>query len=337
MNKILEIRNLKKYFPIKKGVFLKTVGNVKALEEASLTVHENETVGVVGESGCGKSTLGKLITKIHQPTKGNVFYYNKNREMIDVSKKLSKKKNMEFRSDVQMIFQNPFDSLDPRMTVGDIIREPLKIHKKFNDKKEEETYVKKLLKEVGLYEDYFSRYPHEFSGGQRQRIAVARSIALKPRLVISDEPTSALDVSVQSQVINLMKKIQNENNIAYLFISHNLDIVYHVSDRIIVMYLGNVVEEAKAEELFNNPLHPYTIALMNSMPGWNPKDRKLSQVSIKGEPPSPINPPTGCPFHPRCPRKMDICSRIKPKYNENDVHKVACHLHNDVRVNNEKN
>lgn len=330
MNKILEIRNLKKYFPIKKGVFLKTVGNVKALEEASLTVHENETVGVVGESGCGKSTLGKLITKIHQPTEGNVFYYNKNHEMMDVSKKINKKKNMEFRSDVQMIFQNPFDSLDPRMTVGDIIREPLKIHKKFNNKKEEENYVKKLLREVGLYEDYFSRYPHEFSGGQRQRIAVARSIALKPRLVISDEPTSALDVSVQSQVINLMKKIQNENNIAYLFISHNLDIVYHVSDRIIVMYLGNVVEEAKAEELFNNPLHPYTIALMNSMPGWNPKDRKLSQVSIKGEPPSPITPPTGCPFHPRCPRKMDICSRIKPKYNDNDEHKVACHLHNEL-------
>ncbi|UYO99309.1 ATP-binding cassette domain-containing protein [Oceanotoga sp. DSM 15011] len=327
MNKILEIKNVKKYFPIKKGVFLKTVGHVKALESIDLDLYENETVGIVGESGCGKSTLGRVITKIHDATEGSIIYHDKNGVKKDIVGKLNKKENMIYRSDLQMVFQNPFDSLDPRMTIGDIISEPLQIHKIFKTKEEETNYVKDLLKKVGLYEEYISRYPHEFSGGQRQRIAVARAIALKPRVIICDEPTSALDVSVQSQVINLLKDIQKESSIAYLFISHNLDIVYHVSDKIVVMYLGHVVEEAKSEDLFENTKHPYTKILMSSMPGWNPKERKLSKVEVKGEPPSPINPPSGCPFHPRCPNRMDICSKQKPLL-KGDDHKVACHLYN---------
>ncbi|MCP5455436.1 MAG: ATP-binding cassette domain-containing protein [Thermotogae bacterium] len=325
MKKIIETINVKKYFPIKKGIFLKTVGHVKALESVNFSIHENQTIGVVGESGCGKSTLGRVLTKIYNPTEGTINYYDKDGEKYDISNKINKKTNMKYRSDLQMVFQNPFDSLDPRMTIGDIISEPLQIHKVFKTKSEEKDYVKDLLKKVGLYEDYFSRYPHEFSGGQRQRIAIARAIALKPRLIITDEPTSALDISVQSQVINLLKDIQKENNIAYIFISHNLDVVYHVSDRIMVMYLGNVVEEADSKELFESPMHPYTQALMKSVPGWNPRERKLSEISLEGEPPSPIAPPPGCPFHPRCKYKMDICSKEKPTIKNAD-HKVACHL-----------
>jgi len=325
MKKIIETINVKKYFPIKKGIFLKTAGHVKALESVNFSIHENQTIGVVGESGCGKSTLGRVLTKIYNPTEGTINYYDKDGEKYDISNKINKKTNMKYRSDLQMVFQNPFDSLDPRMTIGDIISEPLQIHKVFKTKSEEKYYVKDLLKKVGLYEDYFSRYPHEFSGGQRQRIAIARAIALKPRLIITDEPTSALDISVQSQVINLLKDIQKENNIAYIFISHNLDVVYHVSDRIMVMYLGNVVEEADSKELFESPMHPYTQALMKSVPGWNPHERKLSEISLEGEPPSPIAPPSGCPFHPRCKYKMDICSKEKPIIKNAD-HKVACHL-----------
>jgi oligopeptide/dipeptide ABC transporter ATP-binding protein len=326
--KILSAQNVKKYFPIKKGVFLKTVGHVKALEDVSLDINENETVGIVGESGCGKSTLGRLLTQIHKPTDGKVlFYENDENNGHCINTSITKEAALSYKKNVQMIFQNPFDSLNPRKTVGDIIREPLRIHRVFKDKKEERQYVNDLLLKVGLYEEYFQRYPHEFSGGQRQRIAIARSIALKPKLVICDEPTSALDVSVQSQVINLLKDIQKENNIAYIFISHNLDVVHNVSDKIMVLYLGNMVEFSDANELFENPLHPYTKALMGSMPSWSPKDRKLGKVKLIGEPPSPINPPSGCPFHTRCSKRKPICDKIKPKVCDIDGHKVACHLY----------
>ena len=315
---IIKVTNLRKYFPIRSGVFLQISGYVKALE----------TIGVVGESGCGKSTLGRTIIKIYNPTSGKITYTDRDGNSYDVSRKMKKSVEKSFRKDIQMIFQNPYDSLDPRMTISDVIKEPIETHKMFKSKKETNDYIAQLLTRVGLHPDYAQRYPHEFSGGQRQRIAIARSISMNPRLVICDEPTSALDVSVQSQIINLLKEIQKERKISYIFISHNLDVVYHMSDRIIVMYLGNVVEDATAEELFSNPKHPYTVALMNSIPSWEPTSRKLGTIHLEGEPPSPINPPKGCTFHPRCPHRMDICSKKIPLTKKiNDCHYVSCHLY----------
>jgi oligopeptide/dipeptide ABC transporter ATP-binding protein len=226
-----------------------------------------------------------------------------------------------------MVFQDPFNSLDPRMTIVDVVKEPLEAHRMFVSKKEMEDYVTDLLVRVGLHREHLSRYPHEFSGGQRQRIAIARAIALKPKLIVCDEPTSALDVSVQSQIVNLLQELREEYCISYLFISHNLDLVYHMSDRLIVMYLGNVVEEGEAVEVFENPLHPYTRALMSAVPSWDPKQRKLSEVKLYGEPPSPINPPAGCVFSTRCLYKFDRCEREKPQLQGEQKHKVACFLH----------
>lgn len=325
--KILSTEGLKKFFPIKAGVFLQVVGHVRAMQSVTLEISRGETIGVVGESGCGKSTLGRTIVKIYEPTGGKILYHDENGEEHDITKGLGKNVRSKFRRDVQMIFQNPFDSLDPRMTVRDIIREPIEAHNLLS-KKEAEDYVGELLMKVGLYPEYAQRYPHEFSGGQRQRIAIARSISVRPRLIICDEPTSALDVSVQSQIINLLQELREESEMSYIFISHNLDVVHHMSDRIMVMYLGNVVETAEARELFNNPAHPYTKALMASIPNWDPEDRKLQNIRLEGEPPSPINPPSGCPFHPRCPYKMDICSEEMPgNFEVAEGHKVACWLH----------
>ncbi len=320
---ILKLEKVKKYFPIRAGVFLQVRGWVKALEETSLTIEENNVIGIVGESGCGKTTLAKIIVKIHEPTSGRILYFNDEGEH-DITKNHGKSL-IKFRRDVQMIYQNPFDSLDPRMSIGEIIAEPLRAHKVFPNKKEEKEYVKELLETVGLNANMLERYPHEFSGGQRQRIAIARAIAIKPRLIVCDEPTSALDVSVQNQIINLLVKLRESYNISYLFISHNLDVVRYISDRIYVMYLGNVVEEADAEELFNNPVHPYTISLMNSIPNWDPENRKLKNVKLEGEPPSPINPPLGCPFNPRCPFAQAICREQKPTL-IGAKHKFACHF-----------
>ncbi|MGQ9856272.1 MAG: ABC transporter ATP-binding protein [Fervidobacterium sp.] len=320
--KIIDVINLKKYFPIRGGVFLQVQGWVKALENVTLSIEENSVVGVVGESGCGKTTLAKLIVKIHEPTDGKIIFH-KNGEH-DITYKLGRVHSM-FRRDVQMIYQNPFDSLDPRMNIYDIIAEPLRAHKVFENKKEEKEYVKELLERVGLNADMLERYPHEFSGGQRQRIAIARAIALKPRLILCDEPTSALDVSVQNQIINLLFKLREEYKMSYLFISHNLDVVQYLSDRIYVMYLGSVVEEGRAEDIFTNPRHPYTISLIQAVPGWNPRQKKFSKITLTGEPPSPINPPSGCPFHPRCPYAQDVCKTEKPKLLGED-HKVACYF-----------
>ena len=326
--KILSTTGLKKYFPIRSGVFLQVTGYVRALESTDFEINEGETIGIVGESGCGKSTLGRTLVKIYEPTAGTITYYDPLGASHDISKGLGRDVRQTFRKDVQMIFQNPFDSLNPRMTIRDIIREPIETHKLFDDVAAMDERVAELLTRVGLYPEYAQRYPHEFSGGQRQRIAVARSIAVNPRLLICDEPTSALDVSVQSQIIYLLKEIQRETGMSLIFISHNLDVVHHMSDRIMVMYLGNVVESAPASELFDEPAHPYTSALMSAIPSWNPKDRKLAKVKLEGEPPSPINPPSGCPFHPRCPHAMELCHEIKPEPQEvNDGHLCACHLH----------
>ncbi len=318
---ILSLKAVKKYFPIRSGVFLQISGWVRALEEIDLDIQENETVGVVGESGCGKTTLGKIVSRILQPTSGQIFFKG-----IDVSKKVPKNIEKEFRRNVQMIFQDPFNSLDPRMTIADIIGEPLEAHNVFSSRKEQEDYIKDLLGKVGLAGEYLSRYPHEFSGGQRQRIAIARAISLNPKLIVCDEPTSALDVSVQSQIINLLMKIREEYRVSYLFISHNLDVVYHMSDRLVVMYLGNVVECGQASEVFENPMHPYTKALMNSIPSWDPQFRKLHTLTLSGEPPSPVNPPTGCPFSTRCNLKIEKCEKEKPKLIGDEKHKVACFL-----------
>jgi len=319
---IVSLRKVKKYFPVRAGVFLQVIGWVRALEELDLDINDNETVGVVGESGCGKTTLGRIVARILQPTSGKIEFQG-----VDVTKKAPKDIERLFRRSVQMVFQDPFNSLDPRMTIVDVVKEPLEAHRMFVSKKEMEDYVTDLLVRVGLHREHLSRYPHEFSGGQRQRIAIARAIALKPKLIVCDEPTSALDVSVQSQIVNLLQELREEYCMSYLFISHNLDLVYHMSDRLIVIYLGNVVEEGEAVEVFENPLHPYTRALMSAVPSWDPKQRKLSGVKLYGEPPSPINPPAGCVFSTRCLYKFDRCEREKPQLQGEQKHKVACFLH----------
>jgi oligopeptide/dipeptide ABC transporter ATP-binding protein len=319
---IVSLRKVKKYFPVRAGVFLQVIGWVRALEELDLDINDNETVGVVGESGCGKTTLGRIVARILQPTSGKIEFQG-----VDVTKKAPKDIERLFRRSVQMVFQDPFNSLDPRMTIVDVVKEPLEAHRMFVSKKEMEDYVTDLLVRVGLHREHLSRYPHEFSGGQKQRIAIARAIALKPKLIVCDEPTSALDVSVQSQIVNLLQELREEYRMSYLFISHNLDLVYHMSDRLIVMYLGNVVEEGEAVEVFENPLHPYTRALMSAVPSWDPKQRKLSEVKLYGEPPSPVNPPAGCVFSTRCLYKFDRCEREKPQLQGEQKHKVACFLH----------
>jgi len=304
-NIILEVNNLKKYFPIREGFFLRHTGDVKALDGTSFTLREGETLGVVGESGCGKSTLGKTIIRLHDPTEGEIILNGKNMESM-------KKNELRLhRKDIQMIFQDPFASLDPRMTVGKILREPLDVHQ-VGDPKERDQMVKDLLKSVGLKEMHLNRYPHEFSGGQRQRISVARSIALKPKLIIADEPVSALDVSIQAQVLNLLKDIQKKLNLTLIFISHDLSVVEHMCDRIAVMYLGKIVEICDREELFKNPKHPYTQALIGAIPIAGHGKRKKRKI-LSGDVPSPINPPSGCTFHPRCEFATEQCKKVIPK------------------------
>ncbi len=321
---IVSLRKIKKYFPIRAGVFLQTVGWVRALEETDLDISENQTIGVVGESGCGKTTLGRIVARILQPTSGKIEFQG-----VDVTKKTTKDIEKLFRRTVQMIFQDPFNSLDPRMTIADVVKEPLEAHRVFESKKEMEDYVVELIGKVGLHREHLSRYPHEFSGGQRQRIAIARALALKPKLIVCDEPTSALDVSVQSQIVNLLQQLREEYKMSYLFISHNLDLVYHMSDKLIVMYLGNVMEEGDSVEVFENPLHPYTKALMSAIPSWDPNQRKLSKLKLTGEPPSPVNPPSGCVFSTRCLYKFDKCEKEKPQLKGSENHRVACFLYGE--------
>lgn len=318
--KILEVKHLKKYFPLKKGKFKEGDPCVKAVDDITFDLYEGETLGLVGESGCGKSTLGRTIIRLYEPTSGEVIF-----EGEDVAKK-SRKEMRALREEMQFIFQDPYSSLNPRMTVFNILAEPLIAHGKFKRGPELDAYVKNLMDRCGLPSYYCYRYPHQFSGGQRQRIGIARSLALDPSFIICDEPVSALDVSIQSQIINLMKDMQEEKNISYIFISHDLSVVKHISDRVGVMYLGSMMELADKNEIYSNPQHPYTRALIGAIPLPDPTKRKEMQV-IQGEIPSNVNIPKGCKFNPRCPFAKDICREQEPATKEvKPNHFVKCHI-----------
>lgn len=319
---ILEVKNVKKFFPIKKGLLLRTVGEVKAVDDISFTVRKGETLGLVGESGCGKSTLGRTLIRLYEPTAGEIKFEGQDFLTLKSEQLRLQRKNM------QMIFQDPYASLDPRMTIGQILSQPFEIHNMLTNDKERKDRIRELLETVGLKASHVNRYPHEFSGGQRQRICIARAIALNPHLVIADEPVSALDVSIQAQILNLMKDLQERLNLTYIFISHDLSVIEHVCDRIAVMYLGKIVEIATRDELFSNPQHPYTQALIAAIPRVGTGKKKMKK-SLGGEVPSPINPPAGCYFHPRCPYKMDICSQQSPPLKHSSgspEHQSACWL-----------
>ncbi len=316
---LLEVKNLKKHFPIKGGVFSKTIGHVYAVDNISFTLKHGETLGLVGESGCGKSTTGRTILRLIEPTEGDITFEGQPITELD-------KGNMRsLRREMQIIFQDPYASLNPRMTVGSIVGEPLEIHRiaKGAEKKDQ---VVSLLQKVGLRAEDMRKYPHEFSGGQRQRIGIARALGLNPKLIVCDEPVSALDVSIQAQVINLLEDLQQEFGLSYLFIAHNLNVVEHISDRVAVMYLGKIVELASDKALYNNPLHPYTEALLSAVPVPDPTMQK-KRIILEGDVPSPINPPSGCYFHTRCPYKEKICEEVEPEFKDiGSGHWVACHL-----------
>lgn len=317
---VLKIEDLKVYFQIGGG-FLKKKDIVKAVDGISFEIYEGETFGLVGESGCGKSTTGRAIVKINTPTAGKIYINGKDITTI------KGKELKQFKRDVQMIFQDPYASLNPRMTVGEIIREPMDIHN-IGTKEEREKRVRELLEIVGLKPDHIRRYPHEFSGGQRQRIGIARTLALNPKFIVCDEPISALDVSIQAQVINLLEKIQAEMGISYLFIAHDLSMVKHISDRIGVMYLGNLVEVGDSDDVYRRPLHPYTQALLSAVPIPDPKvARERERIVLQGELPSPINPPSGCVFRTRCPKATEKCAQAKPQLKTVEGRQVACFLY----------
>ncbi|PYZ91514.1 peptide ABC transporter substrate-binding protein [Salipaludibacillus keqinensis] len=317
---LLQVEELKKYYPVRGGFFRKKIGDVKAVDNISLELKKGETFGLVGESGCGKSTAGRTITRLFKPTEGKIFFEGKDITNLRGSELRS------LRQDIQMVFQDPYASLNPKMMVGSIVSEPLVNYGKGSESSLKDE-VMELLKRVGLPEDAYFKYPHEFSGGQRQRIGIARALALKPKLIVADEPVSALDVSVQSQVLNLLKELQAEFDLTLLFIAHDLSVVKHMSDRIGVMYLGNLVEVADADEIYKNPKHPYTQALISAIPQPDPRN-KSERIILSGDVPSPQNPPVGCPFHPRCPEAMPECSEKKPQLKEvNKEHRVSCLLY----------
>lgn len=316
---LLEVKHLKKHFPIKGGVFSKTIGYVYAVDDINFTLEKGETLGLVGESGCGKSTTGRTILRLIEPTDGAIYF-----EGQDITN-LDKSAMRALRREMQIIFQDPYASLNPRMTVGSIIGEPLEIHKIAKGSEKEER-VASLLQKVGLRAEDMRKYPHEFSGGQRQRIGIARALALNPKLIVCDEPVSALDVSIQAQVINLLEDLQAEFGLSYLFIAHNLNVVEHISNRVAVMYLGQIVELASDEELYRNPQHPYTEALLSAVPIPDPTVKK-KRIILEGDVPSPINPPKGCHFHTRCVYKDKICEEVEPEFKDiGGGHWVACHF-----------
>ncbi|AEW57623.1 TPA: ABC transporter ATP-binding protein [Bacillus cereus] len=316
---LLQVRNLKQYFPIKKGILGRSISYIKAVDDISFTVYEKETVSIVGESGCGKSTTGRAILRLDEATSGKIIFQDK--DLLALNNSAMRK----VRKDLQVIFQDPFASLNPRQTVGSILEEAMAIQN-VCPKGERKAKVIELLGKVGLPPDAVKRYPHEFSGGQRQRIGIARALAVNPKLIICDEAVSALDVSVQAQVLNLLKQLQQQYGLTYLFISHDLAVVRHISDRIIVMYLGTIVEIADKHSLFNNPQHPYTKALLSAIPTISAGTKK-ERIELKGDLPSPLNPPTGCRFHTRCPYAIEKCATQQPSFQSiSKDHKVACHI-----------
>jgi len=321
---ILSVKNLKKHFPINSGVIIqRQIGAVKAVDDVSFDVMKGETLGLVGESGCGKSTTGRTVLQLYKPTSGSVVFEGKELSTIATNELRHMRRKM------QMIFQDPFASLNPRMSVGNIVAEPLKIHNVIQNKFELQEYIESLLQRVGLNPYYVNRYPHEFSGGQRQRIGIARALALKPTFIVADEPISALDVSIQAQVVNLLEDLQEEFNLTYLFIAHDLSMVRHICDRVAVMYLGKIVELGTTDEVYNNPLHPYTQALLSAVPVPDPLiEKKRQRIILKGDVPSPARPPVGCNFNTRCPVAVPgICyQEPDPPLEEVEPgHWVACH------------
>ena len=322
---LLRVSGLKKYFPVRRGVFRRVVGWVKAVDDVDMFIPQGETLGLVGESGCGKTTTGRTILRLIEPTAGEILFRSQRLGRVVNVAKIGKKELKLLRREMQIIFQDPYSSLNPRMTVGDIIGEPLIVHRVARGREKEER-VKELLQAVGLKPEHMRRYPHEFSGGQRQRIGIARALALDPQLIVCDEPVSALDVSIQAQVLNLLEDLQQQFNLTYLFIAHDLSVVKHISDRVAVMYLGKIVELAETEELFTHPLHPYTEALLSAVPVPDP-DYEAERIILQGDVPSPVNPPSGCYFHPRCPYAQAICSEQPPEFRDYGNHHYAvCHF-----------
>lgn len=334
-DRLLQVSGMKKYFPVRRGVFRRVVGHVKAVDDVDMFIREGETLGLVGESGCGKTTAGRTILRLIEPTAGEILFRsselgNGSGKIVDIAK-ADKRELKHLRRDMQIIFQDPYSSLNPRMTVASIVGEPLVVHG-IGNKKERNDRVKQLLETVGLTENHMKRYPHEFSGGQRQRIGVARALALDPELIIADEPVSALDVSIQAQVLNQLDDLQDEFGLTYLFIAHDLSVIKHISDRVAVMYLGQIVELTDVDKLFNSPLHPYTEALMSAVPVANP-DFESERIILEGDVPSPVDPPSGCYFHPRCPYSEPVCSEKEPELVEVEYdHYVHCHLAEELNL-----
>lgn len=317
---LLKVENLKKYFPIRHGMFARHIGDVKAVDDVSFELFEGETLGIVGESGCGKSTTGRAIMRLHEPTAGSITF-----DDVELTA-LNKEAMRKARRDIQMVFQDPYASLNPRHTIEKILEEPLIVHG-IGNALERKKKVYEYLEIVGLSAYHAKRYPHQFSGGQRQRIGIARALMTNPKLIIADEPVSALDVSIQAQVLNLMQKLQDDLQLTYIFIAHDLGVVRHISDRVGVMYLGKMVELAESESLYNEPLHPYSQALLSAVPIPDPQYER-EQLILKGDIPSPSNPPSGCTFHTRCPKAMEHCKTVVPKLQQvKPGHSVACHLY----------
>jgi len=324
MDKLLEVKNIKKYFPIKGGFFQKTVANVKAVDDVSLYIRKGETLGLVGESGCGKSTLGRTIARLYEPTEGEIIF-----DGVDIAG-LKGKELKELRKRMQIIFQDPYSSLNPRMNVSTIVGEAMLAHGLVRKGKEYTERVIQVVENCGLSDYHIYRYPHQFSGGQRQRIGIARALALNPEFIVADEPVSALDVSIQSQILNLMMDLQEKMGLSYLFISHDLSVVKHISDRIGVMYLGSIIELANKHTLYSEPLHPYTRALLSAIPVADPTKIKKMEPII-GEIPSNVNIPSGCKFHTRCVYAKDICKEVVPEYREvRPEHFVSCHFAGEI-------